>query len=330
VRRARRFISGDYLPSSVLALLIVLVAVLTQADSGRFLSSYSLHGTLLLASVLAFVSLGQLVVLMTGNIDLSVGPLMGLTTVVTSFFWATGQGTGDLVLGIFVVIGTGLAVGLVIAGLVRIGRLPSVLASLAAYIVIQGIGLLLRPIEAGELRPDITGAINTSIGWMPVAAIAAVVITIAAELLLRRSRAGLELRAVGSDESRAHRLGAHVNLTHVAAFVICSLFAVAAGIMLAGQLGVGQGDPAASSSYTLASITAVVLGGTSIFGGRGSFVGALLGALLLTEVVSAIPFLHAALSWNYWIPGILVLVGAGIFSRARGGRRAVLGTGEVA
>jgi ribose transport system ATP-binding protein len=100
--------------------------------------------------------------------------------------------------------------------------------------------------------------------------------------------------------------------------------------MLAGQLGVGQGDPAASSSYTLASIMAVVLGGTSIFGGRGSFVGALLGALLLTEVVSAIPFLHAALSWNYWIPGILVLVGAGIFSRARGGRRAVLGTGEVA
>ena len=79
--------------------------------------------------------------------------------------------------------------------------------------------------------------------------------------------------------------------------------------MLAGQLGVGDGDPPRASSYTLTSIAAVVLGGASIFGGRGSFVGALLGAVLLTEVVSAVPFLQIALSWNDWIPGILILVG---------------------
>ena len=77
------------------------------------------------------------------------------------------------------------------------------------------------------------------------------------------------------------------------------------------------------------ALTAVVLGGASIFGGRGSFVGALLGALLLSEIVSAIPFLQIALSWNDWIPGILILVGAGIFSRARGGRSALLETGEA-
>ena len=329
VQRLRRFISGDYLPSVVLALLIVLVAVFTQADNSRFLSSYNVQATLLLASALAFVSLGQLVVLLTGNIDLSVGPLMGLTAVVTSFFWATGQGTGDLVLGIVVVIATAVAVGLVIGLLVRVGRLSSVLASLAVYIVVQGIGLQLRPQSAGTLRTDITSAINTDIGWMPVALIAAIVITLVAEVLLRRTRAGLELRAVGSDETRAHRLGARVNLTHVLAFVGCSLFAAAAGIMLAGTIGIGNGDPTISANYTLTAITAVALGGASIFGGRGSFIGALLGALLLTEIVSAIPFLQIALSWNDWIPGILILVGAGIYSRARGGRAALLGTGET-
>jgi ribose transport system ATP-binding protein len=329
VQRLRRFVSGDYLPSAVLAALIVLVAVLTQADNSRFLSSYNMQSMLLLGSALAFVSLGQLVVLLTGNIDLSVGPLMGLTTVVASFFWATGQGTGDLVLGIFAVIGTAVAVGLVIGLLVRVGRLPSVLASLAAYIVIQGVGLQLRPQQGGELRTDITGVINTDIGWMPVALIAAVAITLIAEVVLRRSRAGLELRAVGSDETRAHRLGAHVNITHILAFITCSLFAVAAGVMLSGTIGIGNGDPTLSANYTLTSITAVVLGGASIFGGRGSFIGALLGALLLTEVVAAIPFLQIALSWNYWTPGILILVGAGIFSRARGGRRALLGTSEA-
>ena len=164
---------------------------------------------------------------------------------------------------------------------------------------------------------------------MPVALIAAVAITVVAEVLLRRSRAGLELRDVGSDETRAHRLGARVNLTHMLAFVVCSLFAAAAGIMLAGTIGIGDGDPTVGVNYTLTSITAVVLGGASIFGGRGSFVGALLGAVLLTEVVAAVPFLHVPNSWNYWIPGILVLVGAGIFSRARGGRAALLGAGEA-
>jgi ribose transport system ATP-binding protein len=329
VQRLRRFVSGDYLPSVVLAVLIVLVGALTQADNGRFLSSYELQALLLSASALAFVSLGQLVVMLTGNFDLSVGPLMALTAVVTSFFWATGQGTGDLLLGIAAVIGTGLVAGLVIGLLVRVGRLSSVLASLAAFIVIQGIALQLRPQTGGELRIDVTSAINTGIGWMPVAMIAAIVITLIAEVLLRRSRGGLELRAVGSDETRAHRLGARVTRTHLLAFIGCSLFASAAGVMLAGTIAVGNGDPTVGASYTLSSIAAVALGGASIFGGRGSFIGALLGALLLTEIVSAIPFLQIALSWNNWIPGILILVAAGIYSRARGGRAALLGTGEA-
>jgi ribose transport system ATP-binding protein len=329
-QRLLRFVSGDYLPSVVLAALVVLVAVLTSAHNGRFLSSFEVQNTLLLASVLAFVGLGQLVVLMTGNIDLSVGPLMGLIVVVVSYFWAVGQGTGDLLLGIVMVIATAIAVGLVIGLLRQVGRIPSVLASLAVYIVLQGIALQLRPVQAGQLRPDIVAGINTTIGWMPVSFIAAVVVTVVAEMLLRRTHAGLELRAVGSDESRAHRLGARINLTLILAFVLCSLFAAAAGILLAGQIGIGNGDQSVGSPYTLSSITAVVLGGASIFGGRGSFIGALLGALLLTEVVAAVPFLQAALSWNYWIPGIMVLVGAGIFSRARGRRTALLGsTGEA-
>jgi ribose transport system ATP-binding protein len=327
-QRLRRFMSGDYLPSVVLAMLIVLLSIYTEADNGRFLDAYNLHATLLLASALAFVSMGQLVVLMTGNIDLSVGPFMGLVVVISSFFWTVGQGTGDVVLGIVVIIAAAIAVGLVIGLLVRVGRISSVLASLAVYIVIQGVGLLLRPQEGGQLRTDITATISTSIGWMPVALIVAIAITLVAEGILRRSRAGLELRAVGSDETRAHRLGARVNLTPILAFVICALFAAAAGIMLAGQVGIGDGDPTLSVNYTLTSITAVVLGGASIFGGRGSFIGALLGAVLLTEVVAAVPFLQIPVSWNYWIPGILILVGAGIFSRARSSRIAQLGTGD--
>jgi ribose transport system ATP-binding protein len=327
LQRLRRFSSGDYLPSAVLASLIVLVGIVAQVENGRFLSSYNVQSTLLLASALAFVSLGQAVIVMTGNIDLSVGPLMGLTVVVTSFFWTTGQGTGELILGVAAVIGTAAAVGTVIGLLVRAARVPSVVASLSAYIIIQGIALLLRPQPAGLLRPSITAVINADVGWMPVALIVAITATLIAELALRRSRAGLQLRAVGSDETRAYRLGAQVNFTHILAFVLCALCAAAAGVMLAGQSGIGDADPTLSVNYTLTSITAVVLGGASIFGGRGSFIGALLGAILLTEVVAAVPFLQIPASWNYWMPGILILVGAGIFSRARGGPAGRFATG---
>ena len=77
------------------------------------------------------------------------------------------------------------------------------------------------------------------------------------------------------------------------------------------------GDPRAGTSYTLTSVTAVVLGGASIFGGRGSFVGALFGALLIQEIVTSTAFLQIGIEWQYYLPGLLILLGAGIYSRAR-------------
>ncbi|HSP74415.1 MAG TPA: hypothetical protein VLN26_18745, partial [Gaiellaceae bacterium] len=165
--------------------------------------------------------------------------------------------------------------------------------------------------------------LKTSIGWVPVAFIAAAVLTVVCELLLRRTRGGLALRAVGSDETTAHRLGARVGATFVAAYLLCSLLAAAGGIMLASQVAVG--DAKTGVGYTLTSITAVVLGGASIFGGRGSFVGAFLGAVLIQEIITSTTFLQLGTAWQYYLPGVLILVGAGIYSRARRSRGPAVG-----
>jgi ribose transport system ATP-binding protein len=313
--RMRRFAAGDYLPSLVLTLLILGLGAYTTADSGRFLSQFNFRSMLLLTTALALVSLGQLIVVLTGAIDLSVGPLTGLVVVVFSFFAQQGQSGGRLALGILAVIGVAVLVGLVNVTLVRVFKLASVLATLATYIVIQGISLLLRSEPGGYIRSGVTSTLTTSWGWVPLAFIAACVLALAAELVLRFSRPGLAVRAVGSDETRAHRLGARVNLTHVSAYVLCSLFAAAGGMMLASQVGVG--DPRIGVNYTLTSITAVVLGGASIFGGRGSFIGALLGAVLIQEIITATTFLQIGIAWQYYLPGLLILVGAGVYSRAR-------------
>jgi ribose transport system ATP-binding protein len=146
---------------------------------------------------------------------------------------------------------------------------------------------------------------------------------VAAELVLRLTRAGLQLRAVGSDGTTAHRLGARVNRTHIAAYLLCSLFSAAGGLMLASQVGVG--DATVGVSYTLTSIAAVVLGGASIFGGRGSFIGALFGAVLLQEIITSTTFLNLGVAWQSFLSGGLILVGACTYSRARRGRGGVLG-----
>ena len=313
--RVRRFAAGDYLPSAVLALLIVALGAYTTSHNHLFVSQFNFRGMLLFTSALALIALGQLIVLLTGAIDLSVGPLTGLVVVVLSFFATDGQSGGRLALGVLAVIGVALLVGLVNAVLVLVFRLASVLATLATYIVIQGVSLLLRSTPGGFYRSGVTAGLRTPWGWVPVAFLATCLLAVAAELVLRYTRAGLALRAVGSDEVRAHRLGARVNRTHVAAYLLCSLFAAAGGVMLGAQVGVG--DPRVGVSYTLTSITAVVLGGASIFGGRGSFIGALLGAVLIQEVVTATTFLQIGIAWQYYLPGVLILVGAGVYSRAR-------------
>ena len=315
---ARRFAAGDYLPTLVLAVLILGLGAYTNGHNGLFLSRFNFLTMLLTATAVVLMALGQLIVLLTGAIDLSVGPLSGLVVVVFSFFVAQGQSGGRLALGVLAVVGVALLVGLTNAALVRVFRLASVLATLATYIAIQGVSLLLRSQPGSFYRPGVTSTLRTSWGWVPVAFIAAAVLAVVCELVLRFSRPGLQIRAVGSDETRAHRLGARVNTTHVTAYVLCSLFAAAGGMMIGAQVGVG--DPRIGTTYTLTSITAVVLGGASIFGGRGSFIGALLGALLIQEIITSTTFLQIGIAWQYFLPGILILVGAGVYSRARKAR----------
>jgi ribose transport system ATP-binding protein len=131
----------------------------------------------------------------------------------------------------------------------------------------------------------------------------------------------MALRAAGSREEAAHRLGVRVDRTFVSAYVASSLFTFLGAVMLMAQLGVG--DPTQGVTYTLSSITAVVLGGASLFGGRGSFVGALLGAALIQEITNATTFLNLSQAWQYWFVGLLTLAAAAIYTQAARARLAV-------
>lgn len=179
----------------------------------------------------------------------------------------------------------------------------------------RSVSLTLRPIPTGYIGPDFGNLLEQKIGPIPAVFVVLAVVAVIAEILLRRSRPGIGLRAVGSDEVSAHRLGARVDLLVIGAYVMASGFAGATGVLLTAQVGVG--DPTVGITYTLQSITAVVLGGIGISGGRGSFISTVLAAILLQELTSATQFLGLSTAWQYWFPGLIILLAAALYSAAR-------------
>jgi ribose transport system ATP-binding protein len=323
-----RFLRGDGVAAPVLALVIVALAVFTQAQNSDFLNSFNIENLLLLSTALILVAIGQLVVLLTAGVDLSVGPMMGLGLVILTGFATDGKGTSGFIIGLALAIAAGIGIGIINGGLVQFAKINPVIATLATYIGVQGIALLINPVPTGLFAASATETLSKTVAGIPIMFLVCVAIAIAAEFTLRRGRLGLALRAVGSNEAAAHRMGVNVGLTRISAYCLAGSFAALAAMMLAVQIGTG--DATAGQSYTLQSISAVVLGGASIYGGRGSFLGAVLGALLLTEMINAITFLELGEAWQYWFPGAVILIAAAIFARVSRIRLAAAAEAETA
>jgi ribose transport system ATP-binding protein len=319
--RWRRKLEGDYAPVLILAAVMFCLGAYIYSRNERYLLPFNVTSVMLLVSALGFIALGQTVALMTAGIDLSVGPLAGFLVVVGSFFLTEGSSGAAVLFGLLLMAALAALAGLVNGSLIRFGRFTPVAATLATYIALQGFSFLLRDKPGGLISRTATDLITTQLGPVPVAFVVLVVAAVAMEFLLRTGRWGLNLRAVGSDEESARRLGVRTTRTVVTGYVIVSLFTFLGALVLLAQLGIG--DPAQGIGYTLTSITAVVLGGTSLLGGRGTFIGTLLGAGLIVQLLNATTFLGLTQTWQYLFQGALIVVAALVYSQVRGsGRKA--------
>jgi ribose transport system ATP-binding protein len=317
--KAWRFARGDYAPSALLFLVMLGLGAYILSTNDKYLSAFNISSMLLLATALGFIALGQTIALLTGGLDLSVGPLAGLLVVVISFFATDGFTVGSLLLGFLAMMAVSMAVGFVNGSLIRFVRFTAVAATLGTYIALQGFSFVLRDAPDGFINTDITAAITYKLGPIPVAFIALVIAAVVMEWLLRSRPWGWRLRAVGSEEEAARRVGVPTNRTVIVGYMLTSFFTFFGAIMLMAQLGIG--DPSQGIGYTLSSITAVVLGGTSLLGGRGSFIGTLFGSLLLIQVLNATVFLGLDQTWQYILQGLLILIAAIVYSVARSRRR---------
>jgi ribose transport system ATP-binding protein len=318
-----------------MTLLIVALGAYTQAHHSEFLSKLNLNSLLLEAMPLLIVSLGQLCALLVGGFDVSVGALMTVCVVTASFTMTPTMSRIGLFFGALAIVGVGLATGIFNATLVRTLRLPSIVATLGTLSILEGIALLLRAYPAGPINTDVTNVLVSSVGFVPIAFIGVVVLAVVADIWLYRTRGGLALRAVGLDATSSRRLGMSAGRVIFLAFVACSVLASIASFYLAAEVQIGS---PIIGSQALESIAAAVLGGASLAGGRGSFLGALLAAFFLTEVDNVLPLFQQPTEYADMTIGVLILLALVLYqapeliARIRAARRrvpAVPATGEI-
>jgi len=292
-------------------ILILIVGRYTASKSDAFLSEFNLNSLLLATIPLALVTMAQLNALLVGYLDISVGSIMTMGVIIASFIVTQDAPPGAVLLGGLAVLGMGILVGLFNATLVRWVKLPAIIATLATLSILDGIALSLRPIAAGLISFDVLDVLTTSVGFVPVAFIVMFVAAILWDALLYATPVGLTFRAVGYDAQASRRIGGRTTLHRVGAFVLSGFMAAVASFFLAAQVGVG--DPRAGSSYALNSLAAAVLGGASLMGGRGTFIGAIVSSLFLTMIINILPLLGLSNVVGLITIGVLLLLGLAFY-----------------
>ncbi|MEZ5091697.1 ABC transporter permease [Nocardioides sp.] len=296
---------GHELNTGLLLLLTLILAIATSTKDSAFLSPLNTSQLLAASSVLVLAGLAQLLVVMTGGIDLSLGSVVALSGVVVSFrpgrwrllparraarpgFWTRGRSrqrcAGDQ------------------------ARLPAVIATLVTSIAVVGTAQVLRPYPDGSSSPAIMTAIGTAIAGVPLVLAVAVGLAVAIWFILQRTALGRSFRAAGSDPVKANRMGVSVPAMRLLATTAAGVLAALAGLALYSRTGIG--DANTGQALTLASVTAIVIAGASIFGGSGSAIAVAAAGILLQTISNSIAFLSLGLAWQFWLQGVFVLAAA--------------------
>jgi ribose transport system ATP-binding protein len=293
------------LPLALMTVLILVVGAYATVRQDAFLTSFNLNNLLLLTMPLALVTLGQTCALLVGGFDVSVAALMTFCVVVASYTMAYDKSGWALVPGGLVLVAVGVGTGIFNAVIIRVLKLPSIIATLGTFSILEGASLLLRDYPAGPISSDAISGLTKSVSFVPIAFVVVVILAVLGDVLLYRTRTGLAVRAVGLDETSSRRLGMATGRIVFLAFVMCSVMASLAGFYLAAQVQIGS---PLIGNFGLESIAAAVLGGASLAGGRGSFVGALLAALFLSLIDNVLPLFHQPTEYSQITIGVLILV----------------------
>jgi rhamnose transport system permease protein len=289
---------------AALALLITVTAILEP----RFIETSSLRNLALNASILAILAVGQTLVIVTRNIDLSTGSVLGLSAFLAGDLL---QGHPGMALPLVFLLGIalGAACGLFNGILVTWGQVPALVVTLGTLYAFRGLAFLWtdgRQVNAETLPDSFLDLGSESFAGVPILVLIAVVIVLGVGQWLRDYRPGRELYAIGSNPEGARLAGLRADRRVLTAFVLAGALSGLGGVLFAARFGTV--DATAGVGYELTVIAAAVVGGVAIFGGTGTVYGAALGALLLGTITSSLIILRVEAFWQQAAIGALLLL----------------------
>jgi ribose/xylose/arabinose/galactoside ABC-type transport system permease subunit len=313
-RRSMKLV-GDFLRMSSVYVALIVIGFFLSLASPYFLTQGNLLNVMLQAATVSIIAAGLTVVLITGEIDLSVGSLIGMTGSVAAVLIIKLD--CPVWLGIAAALVAGLAAGL-LNGLATVAfQIPSFVVTLAMLGIARGAGLLLtngRPVSG---FPDDYSFIGQGrIGVIAVPVIIALVVYAVIHLMLTRTKLGIEVYATGGGRRAAEMAGIRVNRVIIKTFVISGLCGAMAGIVLSSRLDAGNGDFGATN--LLDAVAAAVVGGTSLTGGGGSVIGTLGGILIISVIRNGLVLLNVQAFWQEVAVGVIIVLAVVINKIVRG------------
>jgi ribose transport system permease protein len=281
-----------------LALLLVIYLFYNILHPRGFSSAVLVQNANETAAI-AFLAMAQTVPVLLGGLDLSVGAVMTLTSCIASEL--VSGSPAEILSGMFITLAAGTVFGLLNGIIVVYGRLQPIIVTLATGAIAMGLALFIRPKPGGEIDSDLNWAATNSlrdladtyrlfdpeaawfapVAWIPVPLVALLLVAVLVWIPFRKSITGRTVYAIGSAEGAAYMSGLPINRAKIAAFALAGFFAACGGLYLAIQTSSGNADVTQAGAYTLNSVAAVVLGGTSLLGGAGGAVASLVGACIL-------------------------------------------------
>jgi len=291
-----------------IVVILALFVLLTTLKEPSFLSGSNIRFILGETTIYALVAIGETFVVLTRNVDLSVGSVVGLSAYVSANMFQAHHGIPIPV--VFLVgLGVGLACGVVTGLITAVGRVPSLVVTLAMLYIIRGFDTIIvgsGQVVANSLPDAFINIFHATLLGIPVLAVVTVIAVAAAWYYLRSYRSGRDLYAIGSDPDAARLGGIPIARRIFFAFVFSGAIAGVAGVIWATHYNTI--DATAAGGLELQVIASVVVGGVAIFGGSGSVAGAALGALLLQTINVALNVLGVPSLWTEAIAGFLLLV----------------------
>ncbi|MDK1493525.1 ABC transporter permease [Sinorhizobium sp. 7-81] len=266
-------------------------------------------------ALFAFVAMAQTLVVITSGIDLSVGMIFVLTNCLAS--WLVVGEPLPTALGVVAVLVAGMVCGAVNGLLVIYGRLQPIVATIATGAIYFGLALLLRPFPGGSVNEDLADALTGRLfGVIPSSLVLLTAAVLLVWLPFRRSKIGRAAFAAGSSEQAAFMSGMPIRRGKFAAYTLAGLLAAMGGLFLTFFTYTGEAAYASGSGYTLWSIAAVVLGGVSLYGGRGSAIGAIFGAFAARTTGDMLFVFDVDPLWQPLLQGVVLMIAVSIGSLA--------------